>query len=228
VPIHPLDVSLDASDTGQGQTDPSGKKFCVGAFQPVSFNVGNSPTFDMILGMSFLRNAYTLINYGDFVDGTTNRADPYIQLFAITNDTTEAHQDFIKVRLDGKDNGKSPNSVSGSNSTTNKSSPFTSNRKLITYIAIGAAGATGGLILISICCCLRNRKKKMSGPSRTPATWKGSSSYAPLSAPAPAVDMHVVQPAQSQYDLHQPYAPQAPFNPSQGPGQYPSPWDRRY
>ncbi|KAI0045957.1 hypothetical protein FA95DRAFT_1459550, partial [Auriscalpium vulgare] len=57
---------------------------------------------DIILGMSFLRNAYILINYGDFADGTTSKLDPYIQLLPTTN-ISSAHIDFVNVRLNGTD-----------------------------------------------------------------------------------------------------------------------------
>ena len=47
-----------------------------------------------------MRNAYLLINYGNFVDGTTTRAPPYVQLLSVT-DPSAAHQDFINNRLGG-------------------------------------------------------------------------------------------------------------------------------
>lgn len=47
-----------------------------------------------------MRNAYLLINYGNFVDGTTTRAAPYVQLLSVT-DPSAAHQDFIDNRLGG-------------------------------------------------------------------------------------------------------------------------------
>ena len=47
-----------------------------------------------------MRNAYLLINYGDFVDGTTTKALPYVQLLSVT-DPAAAHQDFINNRLGG-------------------------------------------------------------------------------------------------------------------------------
>lgn len=47
-----------------------------------------------------MRNAYLLINYGNFVDGTTTKAPPYVQLLSVT-DPTAAHQDFINSRLGG-------------------------------------------------------------------------------------------------------------------------------
>jgi hypothetical protein len=52
---------------------------------------------------STVRNAYQLIDFGDFVDGSDeNVADPYIQLLSIT-DRAKAHEDFVNVRLNGTD-----------------------------------------------------------------------------------------------------------------------------
>ncbi len=56
----------------------------------------------VILSPAVVRNVYLLINYGDFVDGTTNKAPPYVQLLSLTN-ATAAHLDFVQARLDGVD-----------------------------------------------------------------------------------------------------------------------------
>jgi hypothetical protein len=87
-------------------------------FQPIT--TAASPDFDMILGMAFckhgyvfahtafvlslvaVRNVYLLINFGDFVDGTTTKAPPYVQLLSVTDPAT-AHQDFVQTRLAGVD-----------------------------------------------------------------------------------------------------------------------------
>ncbi|KAF8500865.1 aspartic peptidase domain-containing protein [Russula emetica] len=92
-PVHPLDMSLNL-------TDSSGNQTCVGGFQPITTAAG--PDYDMILGMAFLRNVYLLIDYGDFVDGTTNKTPPYAQLLSLT-DAAAAHSDFVQARLDGVD-----------------------------------------------------------------------------------------------------------------------------
>ena len=48
-----------------------------------------------------VRNVYTLIDFGDFVEGaTTQKADPYIQLLSTADDPAEAHSDFLRVRGD--------------------------------------------------------------------------------------------------------------------------------
>lgn len=55
----------------------------------------------MILGMAFLRNTYTLINFGNLVEGGSNPNDPYIQLLSLTNEAA-AVNDFIQVRTSGQ------------------------------------------------------------------------------------------------------------------------------
>ena len=50
-----------------------------------------------------MRNAYTLLDYGNFMENTAvDRGDPYVQLLPIT-DKKSAHEDFINVRLNGVD-----------------------------------------------------------------------------------------------------------------------------
>jgi len=44
-----------------------------------------------------------LLNYGDFIDGSTsNTSNPYVQILS-TTDPAEAHADFVATRLGGKD-----------------------------------------------------------------------------------------------------------------------------
>ncbi|KAK0487697.1 aspartic peptidase domain-containing protein [Armillaria novae-zelandiae] len=102
--IHPLDATMDPSlSNSSNLVDSKGRTSCLGSFQPFAFTP-SSLTYDMILGMSFLRNVYTVFNYGDFVaggNGTTVRGDPYVQLLS-TTDPAEAHSDFVAVRLSGR------------------------------------------------------------------------------------------------------------------------------
>jgi len=46
-------------------------------------------------------NVYLLIDYGDFVDGTTKTDKPYVQLLPMT-DPAAAHADFVATRLSGR------------------------------------------------------------------------------------------------------------------------------
>ncbi|KAF9018388.1 acid protease, partial [Hymenopellis radicata] len=97
-PIHPLDATMDVSSLGVDNiTDSRGHAACVGTFQPIAFDAQGE--FDIILGMSFIRSAYTLVNFGDFLAGDKSNAkgDGYIQ-FLSTTDPAEAHRDFIAVR----------------------------------------------------------------------------------------------------------------------------------
>ncbi|KAI6124124.1 aspartic peptidase domain-containing protein [Pisolithus croceorrhizus] len=80
-PVHPLDVS--SSDFGV--TFSNGNPACLGTFQPISSAFSLLGEYDMILGMAFLRNAYTLINYGNLVEGGSNSNKPYIQMLPLTN-----------------------------------------------------------------------------------------------------------------------------------------------
>lgn len=142
----------------------------------------------MILGMSFrestshfvylatnsitfpsVRSAYMLVNFGDFIDGKQDKvADPYVQLLPTTDDLTEAHNDFVQVRLKGIDSTKDqslldtftpsgPPDVGTSNSSGGFSNWLYKHKTIL--IAVGAS--LGGLLLISIvalCCCRRRRK----------------------------------------------------------------------
>ncbi|KAH9007228.1 acid protease [Lactarius hatsudake] len=98
-PIHPLDLN-------QQTTDDYGNEVCFGAYQPRILGA-DDPASDMILGMAWLTNVYLLINYGDFVDGTTKTGDPYVQLISMT-DPAAAHADFVATRLGEKNNTSSP------------------------------------------------------------------------------------------------------------------------
>lgn len=153
-PIHPLDTSLS--------WNANGTEFCIGSFQPRSTTNNN---YDMILGMAFLRNAYTLVNFGDFIDGKDNKvADPYVQLLP-TTEIIEAHSDFVQVRLKGVDTTSGQTFLdnytpSGPPDVKSNNSGFSSwlDRNKVILIAVGSS--IGGVLLIAIialCCCGRRR-----------------------------------------------------------------------
>lgn len=53
--------------------------------------------------VSIVRNTYTLLDYGNFMENVANdRGDPFVQLLPTTN-VAAARQDFITVRLNGDD-----------------------------------------------------------------------------------------------------------------------------
>ncbi|KAI0647783.1 acid protease [Trametes meyenii] len=168
-PIHPLDTNLDLN-----LTDSSGNRVCVGAFQPLTAQDG--ATYDVIFGMAFLRNAYTYINFGDFVDGSSSStADPYVQMLSTTNDTAESHSDFIKVR------GNSP--------WTPTDATLVERLRARLPLIIGLAVGAGVLLLLAIaaCCYYSRRDKRRRGAFFRPT-------YQQLHEPAPpeAHDLHLV------------------------------------
>ncbi|KIM43280.1 hypothetical protein M413DRAFT_444096 [Hebeloma cylindrosporum] len=97
-PIHPLDTV----DDNFNKLDSSGKKVCIGAFQPITSAFSILGHYDMILGMSFLRSAYTLLNFGNWIKDSTNQGTPYIQMSSLV-DVAAARNEFIQTRLGGVD-----------------------------------------------------------------------------------------------------------------------------
>lgn len=171
-PIHPLDTSLSSL----GKTDAQGNQVCVGAFQPIQAGAESS-TYDMILGMAFLRNAYILINYGDFVDGSSSKTgNPYIQLLPLTADLTEAHSDFVQARLMGVDNTGNfkllPASVlppdTDSNNNSSDESFADKVHPYLPYIIAGGA-LLGMAALIGIALCLAKSRRRRYRPLHDPA-----------------------------------------------------------
>jgi hypothetical protein len=56
---------------------------------------------------SSVRNTYTLLDFGDWVDSTNDRSSPFVQLLPVTN-VSAAHTDFVNVRLGGVDTTGDP------------------------------------------------------------------------------------------------------------------------
>ena len=134
---------------------------------------------DAVADLSLVRNTYTYINFGDFVAGSpSDRADPYIQLLSTTNDTTEAHIEFIQIR--GGSTTPYPNTIPVGSNTPPSTQPTRQNQKKL-FILIGAC-TIGGLILIAVGLLLCCRRRGSSRAIRTSTFGP----YAPLGAPAPA------------------------------------------
>jgi hypothetical protein len=180
--VHPLDVVLDAGLSGGD---------CVGGFQPISTDTGG--LFDAIFGMAFLRNAYLLVNFGDFVDGAgaTATADPYVQLLSVSNDSAALHREFAKARSDG---GGGPTHASW----------WLAHRGLVIGVAAGV------LALLAVAAFTR----AFLARRRTPKAQPGAGSYIPLGRPAPpaATDLHYQAPP-----AYQPYSNNSPYAPLSGP-----------
>src|ERR1700691_4429685 len=116
IPLHPLDV------TTESLSDPSSST-CVGLIQTAGGELDSFTDVDIILGVAFLRNVYTVMAYdvaaanGQFPPhGDDGREDlsPRLGLLSLTN-ATQALQEFNNVRvlnqpLSSGEGGNSPSS----------------------------------------------------------------------------------------------------------------------
>jgi len=98
IPVHPLDAVMSEFH----QQDANGNVVCVGSFQPITSAFSLLGEYDMILGMSFLRNVYTYIDFGKFVKGGSFDYDPFAYIMPIT-DQGKAHNAFVQTRMGGVD-----------------------------------------------------------------------------------------------------------------------------
>ncbi|KAH7907100.1 aspartic peptidase domain-containing protein [Hygrophoropsis aurantiaca] len=98
IPLHPLDLTVEPS----GQ---SGAQYCIGLIQAA--DAALTPTSDigdMILGVPFMRNVYTVMAYetpdasGAYNASVHNGIHPALGLLGLTN-ATQAMEDFHKVRV---------------------------------------------------------------------------------------------------------------------------------
>jgi hypothetical protein len=118
MPLHPLDL------TTQSQTDPSSSD-CVGLIQTDGGIMNTSPIVsDMILGVAFLRNVYTVMAYdapnshGVFpANNESANLQPRLGLLSLTN-ATRAMQEFNNVRIlnEPLSSGNSDSPTSGASS----------------------------------------------------------------------------------------------------------------
>lgn len=146
--------------------------------------------------MAFLRNAYLLVNYGDFRDGTTDKDDPYVQLLSTTN-PAEAHEDFVQARLHGVDTTGGQRLLNTTDTKTSGDPDSSTNdddnngsgigawfSKHYVVVAVAGGSAIAALLLLALLCYwLRARKQKRA--IRANYGRGGAGGYATLDAPAP-------------------------------------------
>ncbi|PCH39890.1 acid protease [Wolfiporia cocos MD-104 SS10] len=212
-PVHPLDTSSSEFDMVFPST---GEVACVGAFQPISSSAFSLlGEYDIILGMSFIRNVYALFDYGNFVEDTDHDlGEPFIQLLSTTN-LTEAHETFVQVRMSGVDNtgAKSQWLLPVSQEVH---SPETEAEKKEQYeeyvlsrwpeIFVGCLAFVIIVMAIIIwrCCFVRRRRRAAQQDSSLLPTAAGrpQSSYKQLEDPSTAtlVDMQRIPPRSPSHD----------------------------
>ncbi|KAH8107766.1 aspartic peptidase domain-containing protein [Cristinia sonorae] len=96
-----------------------GSDTCVGMFQAAE---GSSQGYDLLMGLPFLRNAYTLYGYGN-ADGKTLR-EPYYQFLPIST-PSDSHALFIQARSPAPTPAPNPQAVTHTVFTTTTHTPTT-------------------------------------------------------------------------------------------------------
>jgi hypothetical protein len=140
IPLHPLDL------TTESQTNPSSST-CVGFIQTAGGAMDtSSQVSDMILGVPFLRNVYTVMAYdapdasGIFPnksDANTNDMNPRVGLLSLTN-PTQAMREFNNVRV-----LNIPLSSGNSSSPTSGQSRSSGGRSVGIHVLLALIGVIG-------------------------------------------------------------------------------------
>ncbi|KAF9551927.1 acid protease [Agrocybe pediades] len=156
IPLHPLDLTAEPPTDNKAQ-------FCVGLIQTADVELSSpaSSIGDMILGVPFLRNVYTVMAYtipdptGSFtgnsgdIDDTNDVPDPTIRprlgLMALTDPTT-ALSEFNTVRV--LNQALPPSSTGSTTSGTSGSTNSDANTRTINFG--GKKLSVGIIILISL------------------------------------------------------------------------------
>lgn len=200
-PIHPLDTV----DNSFGITDAQGNSVCIGTFQPITTAFSLLGNYDMIMGMSFLRNTYTLLNYGDWVQG--NQSDPFIQFLSVTN-LQAAHNDFVQTRLGGVDTTGDPKWALLPTSQM-QHSPVSAEEKKKAYqemiLSRWPEIFVGCLVFVLLvaafiiwrCCCRRRRMAKKAAAARNEIKGPFGSEQQPNTVYVP-LEHRTASPAPSQ------------------------------
>ncbi|KAM6491445.1 Aspartic peptidase domain containing protein [Amanita muscaria] len=91
--VHPLDLSTPT----QLMVQKKNYTACLGSF--VAVDVSSSSAYDYLLGDPFLRNTYTVYNFGNSQKTTPrpNLSEPYMQLLSLTN-ALEAAAETVAAR----------------------------------------------------------------------------------------------------------------------------------
>jgi hypothetical protein len=152
-----------------------------------------------------VRNFYTLFDYGNFVEDSSNdRVDPYVQLLPLTNPTT-ALADFISIRLNGTKSSSSNVLLPASQESH---SPVSASEKKQhiegaiarnwPYIFVGCLVFVASVVGCCVYrCCCRRRRKGAPAFTRNP--------YKTIHEPPPP-PMHM-QPISSGGQYADPYRP---------------------
>ena len=95
-------------------------------------------------------NVYLLLDYGDFIDTTSNNtANPYIQLLSMTDPTT-AHNEFVAMRLNGTNPlGTNQQANQSAGSQNGNGSVGLAKGFVEKYKTLFIAGVAGAVVILS-------------------------------------------------------------------------------
>ncbi|KAK1220680.1 hypothetical protein PQX77_016506 [Marasmius sp. AFHP31] len=238
-PIHPLDATLNPKILGISSLKNSkGEDACVGMFQPFTFDAGKEPTYDIILGMSFIRNAYVLFDFGDFVaksnGNSTKRGDPYLQMLSTIN-PAEAHSDFVMLRLDGVDTTDRQYLGPGHKSGDDKHEEEKKDNRTMLFVGLSIGAGVLGVAAFAAAFFFYKRKKNASRTAPGEGVFPGSSGvYSKIQEDHHVDTQHTSYTGQSGqrygdsgmggFQSQQLY--DGPSHPTKE--EYPNPWDSRH
>ncbi|KAI0784375.1 aspartic peptidase domain-containing protein [Abortiporus biennis] len=165
-PIHPLDLTAVTSSEDGKST------ICINT---LSYADTSDTRQDMILGDSFMRNVYSLFDFGNFT--TSSDGNPFMQLLSLTN-KDQAWSEFDSLNekrikqwsahmLDSTNKDTETNAVAGNAASTDASTSTADSPDLHTllrnsYIIIGLLAATIVLLFVVAVLLFRNQRKAVS------------------------------------------------------------------
>ena len=169
-PLHPLDLTAEPPQGNSAQ-------FCTGLIQSADAQLSDpSSKADIVLGVPFMRNVYTVMAYsvpnndGSFIavnnsdGGLPQKITPMLGLMSLT-DPTKALQEFHNVRVLNQpmDGGRNTSSHGGPSNMGEKKIPVG------IVILIGLLSFLGlcGVLFISRWFLLRRAKRKAVAPQST-------------------------------------------------------------
>lgn len=152
IPLHPLDLTAEPSQDNQAE-------FCTGLIQTADSELSNPSNSlgDIILGVPFLRNVYTVMAYtppdanGSFapVNGSNLTINPRLGLLSLTNPTI-ALEEFYTVR-------ELNQPISGGNSSEGSAGGTSGNSTINVggeKLSVGIVVLIGILSFFGLCCLL--------------------------------------------------------------------------
>ncbi|KAF4617111.1 hypothetical protein D9613_005969 [Agrocybe pediades] len=212
-PIHPLDLV----DDNFSKTDATGKKVCIGSFQPITSAFSMLGHYDMILGMSFLRSTYALFDFGNWIGNTADQDHPYMQMLS-TVDPVAARKDFVTVRLGGNDTISDPawallpvdqmqHSPVSAEEKKKKYQEMILSRW--PYIFVGCLAFV--LIAVGLCVwrCCRRRKLRKAREAAGEVPTETKRNFNPFSKKAKRESYAPLDASRSTADLNTPYTPRS-------------------